>query len=139
MADIKTLALPELPESDQDGDKTTDFRGRSLDYTGDDMRDYARAALDAIAEAHQAEVARLQDELRIIAGKRSLEADRCDTLVGEVARLMRERDRFEAAIRWALGEGEGFPVRMEGEGRYWWRTELRRRAALAGASGKDTQ
>lgn len=36
---------------------------------------------------------------------------------------------LERAIEWALGEsGEGFATRREGEGAYWWRTELRRRA-----------
>jgi hypothetical protein len=44
------------------------------------------------------------------------------------------RDRriaqLEAAIRWALGE-EGDFRSAAGAGRYWWRTELRRRAALA--------
>jgi hypothetical protein len=131
MADIKTLALPELPESDQDGDKTTDFRGRSLDYTGDDMRDYARAALDAIAEAHQAEVARLQDELRIIAGKRSLEADRCDTLVGEVARLTRENEGLREALKQCAAVVSGQTMHKQG---LIDALELAR-AALAGASG----
>ncbi len=34
------------------------------------------------------------------------------------------------ALRWALGEADEFPPRKEGEGAYWWRTELGRRAAL---------
>lgn len=34
------------------------------------------------------------------------------------------------AIRWALGELGDFPARQEGQGAYWWRTELRRRAAM---------
>lgn len=42
---------------------------------------------------------------------------------GEVARL-------RAALTWALGEGDDFPVRQDGQGQYWWRSELRRRAAL---------
>jgi hypothetical protein len=37
---------------------------------------------------------------------------------------------LEAAVRWALGEGDDFPTREAGQGMYWWRTELRRRAAL---------
>ena len=47
-------------------------------------------------------------------------------------------ERYEAAIRWALGEIDDFPPREEGQGKYWWRTELRRRAALAGDKGKET-
>ncbi len=40
--------------------------------------------------------------------------------------------RLEAALRWALGEGEDFPPRGPDAGGYWWRSELRRRAALEG-------
>ena len=39
---------------------------------------------------------------------------------------------LRGAIRWALGEGDDFRPREEGEGAYWWRKELRRRAALSG-------
>jgi hypothetical protein len=38
--------------------------------------------------------------------------------------------QLEDAIRWALGEGDDFPPCEEGQGKYWWRTELRRRAAI---------
>lgn len=38
--------------------------------------------------------------------------------------------QLENAIRWALGENGDFPPREEGQGAYWWRTELRRRAGL---------
>lgn len=40
------------------------------------------------------------------------------------------------AIRWALGEVDEFPERQDGQGPYWWRAELRRRAALAAARGE---
>lgn len=43
---------------------------------------------------------------------------------------LESRDRYEEAIRWALGEGEDFPFRKDGQSAYWWRTELRKRAAL---------
>lgn len=43
-----------------------------------------------------------------------------------------ERDarvrELEAAISWALGEIDDFPERQPGQGAYWWRSELRRRA-----------
>lgn len=40
-----------------------------------------------------------------------------------------ERSRFFDAIVWALGMArEGFRERQEGQGAYWWRSELRRRA-----------
>lgn len=40
-----------------------------------------------------------------------------------------EIERLRSAIEWALGMGrDGFRPRMDGEGAYWWRTELRRRA-----------
>ena len=37
---------------------------------------------------------------------------------------------LEAAIEWALGAAEDFRARRDGEGAYWWRAELRQRAAL---------
>jgi hypothetical protein len=35
------------------------------------------------------------------------------------------------AVRWALGEVGDFPVRQTGQGAYWWRIELRKRAGLS--------
>jgi hypothetical protein len=50
-----------------------------------------------------------------------------------LARLTAENLRLRAAIRWALGEvGEFREREFTAQGPYWWRTELRRRAALAG-------
>lgn len=37
---------------------------------------------------------------------------------------------LEAAITWALGAGEPFPLREAGQGAYWWRSELQKRAGL---------
>lgn len=31
-------------------------------------------------------------------------------------------------IKWLLGENGEFPIRQEGQGLYWWRKELRKRA-----------
>ena len=42
--------------------------------------------------------------------------------------------RMQTAIRWALGEGDDFPAREDGQGAYWWRNELRERAALASSA-----
>lgn len=38
--------------------------------------------------------------------------------------------RLLDALRWALGSGGEFPARGAGQGAYWWRTELMRRAGL---------
>lgn len=49
---------------------------------------------------------------------------------------------LEGAIRWALGEGDSdfgdnIPLAYKGRaGAFWWRTELRRRAALTGGGGE---
>jgi len=55
------VELPPLPESDQDGDKTTDFRGRSLDYTADDMREYAAIHAQAHNAKLEAQVERMRE------------------------------------------------------------------------------
>jgi hypothetical protein len=44
--------------------------------------------------------------------------------------LRKAHNRMENAIRWALGETDDFPPREPGQGAFWWRTELRRRAGL---------
>ncbi len=46
----------------------------------------------------------------------------------ELAALRAEVARLEAAIRWALGETDEFRSREAGDGAFWWRTELCRRA-----------
>jgi hypothetical protein len=38
--------------------------------------------------------------------------------------------QLEGAIRWACGEIGEFPPRKEGQGAFWWRSELRRRAGM---------
>lgn len=37
-------------------------------------------------------------------------------------------EQLENAIKWALGENGEFAARKDGQGAYWWRTELRKRA-----------
>lgn len=49
--------------------------------------------------------------------------------------LLAERDRLTEAIAWALGEGDEFPPRGQGEGAYWWRKDLRLLAY--GTCGRD--
>ena len=47
----------------------------------------------------------------------------------ELEEARRDSRRLESAIRWALGETD-FRARKQGEGAYWWRKELRARAAM---------
>jgi hypothetical protein len=62
----------------------------------------------------------------------------CPRCVMERARaLEKERDALRAAVLWALGQAGDFAHRPEGAGLYWWRTELRRRAALDRALGGE--
>lgn len=55
-----------------------------------------------------------------------------------------ETQRYREAIEWALGERDEFPAEepppLAGKyrQRYYWRTELRRRAALTGAAPEGT-
>ena len=47
----------------------------------------------------------------------------------DVMAFLKHARKLERAIMWALGENGGFDQRKEGQGAYWWRTELRKRAA----------
>jgi len=44
--------------------------------------------------------------------------------------LMVEIKKLKKAVLWALGSESDFKQRKEGEGAYWWRKELRKRAGL---------
>lgn len=47
------------------------------------------------------------------------------------AQLEAQNRRMEKAIRWALGEIGDFPgKREEGQGNFWWRHELQKRAGF---------
>ena len=39
-------------------------------------------------------------------------------------------EQLKTAILWADGLGDEFPARQPGEGAYWWRPELKRRAGI---------
>lgn len=54
-----------------------------------------------------------------------------DALRAQLAAANERAERAEKAIAWALGESDEFPPREPGQGAYWWRTELRRRARAA--------
>ena len=47
----------------------------------------------------------------------------------DVSAFLRLTRKLERAIMWALGENGDFAQRKEGQGAYWWRTELRKRCA----------
>ncbi len=52
--------------------------------------------------------------------------------------LISRVEALEGAIRWALGEGDSnFKPREDGQGPYWWRKELRKRAAMEPLTNKE--
>lgn len=44
--------------------------------------------------------------------------------------LEKQNREYRAAIEWALGENGDFRTQEDGEGKYYWRKELRKRARL---------
>lgn len=93
--------------------------------------DAARAEL-AAAEARIADLLSGLDE----ANKRWVEAR------AEIEALRADAERMRGAILWALGENGTFleepsPLAGKYRRRYWWRTELRKRAAIDAARGED--
>jgi len=61
-----------------------------------------------------------------------------DKVHAQLATLTAERDRLREAVLWALGYTD-FRARKDGDGPYWWRTELRSRALPDGISEADIQ
>lgn len=56
-------------------------------------------------------------------------AERVASLEAQNTALLKDRDEATATFQWLLGEREFFPLRTEGDGPYWWRSELRCRLA----------
>jgi hypothetical protein len=62
-------------------------------------------------------------------GKSPITAARTLKRLVEIAAMGMTPENMADAIEWALGMGkDGFAPRQEGQGAYWWRTELRQRA-----------
>ncbi len=79
--------------------------------------------LRAEVAAKDAEIARLKAEVIDWKQGSDVEARLHDEARAEVGRL-------KDAVRWALGENGNFSPRERGQGAYWWRSSLRRRAGL---------
>lgn len=86
------------------------------------IKKIASSALD-LSEARIGQVSRKQAAL-----DEALE--RHHKLVRTMGKLRRKNARLLEAVLWALGESDTFTPRAEGDGQYWWRKELRRRAGL---------
>lgn len=109
------------------------------EYIADALIAFASAEGEKLNTAHMnAEAAMGSD---IIHKQRKIDGLECriDDLVLKLGTFTAERDALKAAILWALGgEGSNFRTRAEGEGAYWWRTELRRRAGMSAESSAPT-
>ena len=55
--------------------------------------------------------------------------DKFDNIKSSEVKCQKENKRLKDAIRWALGY-TNFPLRNKGEGAYWWRKELGKRAGM---------
>lgn len=85
-----------------------------------------------LREAAEAKVSELEQEV-VEVRQRGMDAvekwsSRAKSAEGQLAAL-------REALAWALGERDEFPERKPGEGAYWWRRELRRRALSASEPG----
>lgn len=85
-----------------------------------------RRSIGLSLEAAKQDLARLRDEN----ARLKSEQNASGALRDSHRLLLDENARLRETIRWALGEVGNFPMRQDGDGRYWWRTELRARAAL---------
>jgi hypothetical protein len=91
--------------------------------------------------AHQAarleEVTRERDEQAQLVVNSMIYEARCDEAVraseAALASAEAQKERYRAAIEWALGEGDSDfgDNKPENAKPFWWRTELRQRAALS--------
>lgn len=90
--------------------------------------DTRRERDEAIRQANAAQIEADTHKARLHDTQREL-----NEALAEVERLRQRVAELEAAARWALGESGSFPPREDGQGAYWWRKELRRRAFGGGA------
>lgn len=85
--------------------------------------------------AAQTTIATLQEQVRALRAENEIQSCGERKLQQELACVYAANKRLRAAITWALGEGDSdFRLREEGEGPYYWRTELRKRATPDAAS-----
>lgn len=77
-------------------------------------------------------IAALRDEAERLRRILSKEYERIDKIIETLNSVVDHRDKLREAVEWALGEKGDFPPRGEGQGKYWWRKELRRRAGKEG-------
>lgn len=80
-----------------------------------------------IIESLAAKVAELEDDKRCLTVANEAMTNQANNAITRAERAEAERDKLKAAIRWALGY-EDWPERKDGEGAFYWRKELRRRA-----------
>lgn len=80
-------------------------------------------------EAALCDLALTEKALEAIDAELPADIDPNGSAFNRVAEVVRRMRRLESAVRWALGEGDGFEKPVgETASPYWWRKELRRRA-----------
>lgn len=94
--------------------------------------------IDSLSEEQLALIpdAKLLAALRLM--EREQQRDMAETSLqrqlAQARAALAERDaqvaRMLSALNWGLGVGAEFPMKREGQGNYWWRPELQRRAGL---------
>jgi hypothetical protein len=84
----------------------------------------AKCAAEISANQHGDGLIPVRDFAAII--RREVEAP----LLARIAELEADKRRLELAIGWALGQVDDFPPQPVDGGKYWWRSELRRRAGI---------
>lgn len=95
-----------------------------IDVPFEHMSENAKELDRAIGAAVLAALARERGEAIDTAG------EMLGKLLDENTALRERGDRLKEAILWALGRRDEFPPRQPGQGAYWWRRELGKRADL---------
>lgn len=65
------------------------------------------------------------DELAVLIRRLNGSMDEIKKWEAELQRELAKRN--EGLLKWLLGESGEFPARKQGEGQFWWRSELRKR------------
>lgn len=129
MIDEIQSVLSSLPAPTQDG-TAEEFMDQWSNHNSWRSKGGIHKMITAYAAPLRAEIERLKLEEITNSTDLQTQYDRIKYLHSELTAANQRVKDLEDTILWALGYIGSFPERKEGQGLYWWRTELDRRSNI---------